>query len=222
MTVNEQPSETGSTFGDGAKGFSSPNRCSRRRFLAFSTAGAAAVGAASQADLGASKSSGEFVPSSSAPSSSGEDEDEEEGEDKEEDVEFVDQPTPARYFIRRENGSYEVKQGPVGAAVLGGPNPRHGDMIPNGQSFIHNRSGPPAIDVETWGLGLTGDALAQARSFTYAELLAMPQVTLRRTLDYGANCASFFPKLPPFPSSRRPGLTAGGCRRASPSGTSVR
>ena len=154
-------------------------RFSRRRFLAVSAAGAAAGAAGLYAIHGAPTRSITAERSTS------------------EEDEFVAQATPSRYFIRRENGSYEMRWGPVGEAALGAPGPHYGDTIPNDRSYIHNRSAPPAIDVRTWRLTLSGDALTRPRSFTYPELLAMPAVTLRRTLDCGANCAAFFPKLPP-------------------------
>ncbi|MFJ5678320.1 molybdopterin-dependent oxidoreductase [Streptomyces sp. NPDC093097] len=165
---------------DGARKLPPTARYSRRGFLELSAAGAATAGMGAYVTLGASRPSDAATPSSA------------------EKEELVDQATPARYFVRRENGSYEMKWGPVGAAAVSGdPSLRYGDTIPNDRSYIHNRAKPPAIGVKTWRLRLTGDALTRPRSFTYAELSAMPQVTLRRTLDCGANCASFFPKLPP-------------------------
>jgi DMSO/TMAO reductase YedYZ molybdopterin-dependent catalytic subunit len=162
---------------------------SRRRFLACSAVGTAAGTAGTFFVGGAPVGSGTGAPSPSA-SDDG-------------DSEFVVQPTPSRYFIRRENGSYEMKWGSVGAAALGTPARQHEATIPNDRFFIHNRAHPPTIDVRTWRLSLTGDALARPRSFTSAQLLAMPQVTLHRTLDCGANCAAFFPKLPPSGSGDR-------------------
>jgi DMSO/TMAO reductase YedYZ molybdopterin-dependent catalytic subunit len=79
----------------------------------------------------------------------------------------------------------------------------YGDTIPNDRFYIHNRAHPPEIDRRMWRLKLTGDALTHPRSFTYEELLALPQVTVRRTLDCGANCAAFFPKLPPSGADNR-------------------
>jgi DMSO/TMAO reductase YedYZ molybdopterin-dependent catalytic subunit len=154
-------------------------KVSRRRLLAVSAAGAAAGAAGLYAIHGAPTRSITAERSTS------------------EEDEFVAQATPSRYFIRRENGSYEMRWGPVGEAALGAPGPHYGDTIPNDRSYIHSRSAPPAIDVRTWRLTLSGDALTRPRSFTYAELLAMPAVTVRRTLDCGANCRAFFPKLPP-------------------------
>jgi DMSO/TMAO reductase YedYZ molybdopterin-dependent catalytic subunit len=184
MTANDQPDGIEAPSG-GIMEFPPTARYSRRRFLAFSATGAAAGAAGSHVILGAPTRSGTVAPSPS------------------EEDEFVAQSTPSRYFTRRENGSYEMKWGPIGAAVFGGPGPHYADTIPNDRSYIHNRAKPPPIDVGTWRLTLTGDALTRPRSFTYAELLAMPQVTLRRTLDCGANCASFFPKLPPSGADNR-------------------
>jgi len=101
---------------------------------------------------------------------------------------LVVQPTPAQHFISRGGGSMEMKWGPVR---------EYGETIPSDRFYIHNRARPPHIDRRTWRLKLTGDALTRPRSFTYEDLLALPRVTLHRTLDCGANCAAFFPRLPP-------------------------
>jgi DMSO/TMAO reductase YedYZ molybdopterin-dependent catalytic subunit len=116
---------------------------------------------------------------------------------------FVVQATPSWYFIHRENGSEEMKWGSAGRAVFGGRHVGYGELIPNDRMYIHNRGRPPAIDRRTWRLKLTGDALAHPRSFTYDELLAMPHVTLKRTIDCGANCSAFFPGLPPSGTDNR-------------------
>jgi DMSO/TMAO reductase YedYZ molybdopterin-dependent catalytic subunit len=77
-----------------------------------------------------------------------------------------------------------------------GPVKTYGDTVPNDRFYVHNRTRPPKVDVGAWRLEVTGNAVAHPRSFTYDELLALPQVTLRRVLDCGANCRAFFPKLP--------------------------
>lgn len=110
---------------------------------------------------------------------------------------FIVQAAPSWYFIQRENGSQEMKWGPVGYAVLHGEHAGYGELVPNDRMYIHNRARPPEIDRRIWRLKLTGDALTRPRSFTSEDLLAMPSVTLKRTVDCGANCAAFFPKLPP-------------------------
>jgi DMSO/TMAO reductase YedYZ molybdopterin-dependent catalytic subunit len=107
---------------------------------------------------------------------------------------LIVQPTPSLYFVSRGSGSAEMKWGPAR---------EYGDTVPNDRLYIHNRARPPDIDRRTWRLKLTGDAITHPRSFTYEELLALPQVTLRRTLDCGANCAAFFPRLPPSGSGGR-------------------
>jgi DMSO/TMAO reductase YedYZ molybdopterin-dependent catalytic subunit len=100
---------------------------------------------------------------------------------------FVVQETPSGYFLHRENGSEEMNWGRVG----------DGELTPNDRMYVHSRARPPRIDHRSWRLEVTGDAVGRPRSFTYGDLLAMPSVTLRRTLDCGANCRAFFPKLPP-------------------------
>jgi DMSO/TMAO reductase YedYZ molybdopterin-dependent catalytic subunit len=149
--------------------------CSRRRFFMYSAAGA----------VGSFLVSGSPTSADTAVSPSADMTD------------FVVQPTPSWYFIHRENGSEEMKWGPAGRAALAGEVHGYGDMIPNDRLYIHNRARPPSIDRRTWHLKITGDAITHPRSFTYQDLLALPAVTLRRTIDCGANCAAFFPKLPP-------------------------
>jgi DMSO/TMAO reductase YedYZ molybdopterin-dependent catalytic subunit len=148
---------------------------SRRQFLVYSAAGAAGSSLVSGTHAG--------VGTSVQPPSDRTD--------------FVVQPTPSWNFIHRENGSEEMKWGPVGKGVLHGQAQEYGETIPSDRFYIHNRARPPDIDRRAWRLKLTGDAITRPRSFSYEELLALSQVTLRRTLDCGANCAAFFPKLPP-------------------------
>jgi DMSO/TMAO reductase YedYZ molybdopterin-dependent catalytic subunit len=102
--------------------------------------------------------------------------------------ELVFQRTPSLYFISRDPGSKEMRFGTV---------KDYADTVPNDRFYIHNRAMPPRIDAENgWRLDIGGDAIGRPRGITYAELLAMPQVTVRRTLDCGANCRAFFPILP--------------------------
>ncbi|MBC6457868.1 molybdopterin-dependent oxidoreductase [Actinomadura sp. HBU206391] len=157
---------------------------SRRRFLtssAIGTAGSLVLGtgvaaeAAARGETTASRPSGEV------------------GKVAEE-ADRVVQATPSRYFVNRGNGSEEMKWGPARD---------YAETVPNDRFYIHNRARPPDIDRRTWRLRLTGDALARPRSFGYEDLLALPAVTLRRTLDCGANCRVFFPSLPPSGDGRR-------------------
>ncbi|MDX3107612.1 molybdopterin-dependent oxidoreductase [Nonomuraea angiospora] len=113
------------------------------------------------------------------------------------------QATPSWNFVHCENGSEEMKWGPVGRAPLSGEPVELGEFVPNDRMYIHNRARPPQLDRRTWRLKLSGDALRRPRSFTYDELLAMPSVTVKRTIDCGANCAAFFPKLPPGGTDNR-------------------
>lgn len=145
--------------------------CSRRRFFGYSAAGAAGAFAARHA----SAASGADTPQAAAR------------------TDFVVQATPSWYFTHRENGSEEMRWGPAGRAALDGEADEGREFTPNDRMYIHNRARPPEIDRRTWRLRLTGDALTRPRSFTYDELLAMPHVTLKRTID----CAAFFPELPP-------------------------
>ncbi|MBX3207237.1 MAG: molybdopterin-dependent oxidoreductase [Labilithrix sp.] len=101
---------------------------------------------------------------------------------------MVVKATPSLYFTSREAGSQEMNWGPVKDYTA---------TVPNGRFYVHNRTRPPSIDRQSWRLEIAGSAITRPRSLTYAELQAMPQVTLRRVLDCGANCRAFFPPLPP-------------------------
>jgi DMSO/TMAO reductase YedYZ molybdopterin-dependent catalytic subunit len=171
--VRHRPGRSGAGA-DRSQEIRSEAGCSRRRFFVYSVA-ATAPFFAERAPV----TSGRAAPAAA------------------EATNFVVQATPSWYFIQRENGSQEMKWGPVGRAVLDGQPGGYGEFVPNDRMYIHNRARPPAIDRRTWRLKLTGDALTRPRSFTYDELLAMPSVTVKRVIDCGANCAAFFPKLPP-------------------------
>lgn len=151
---------------------------SRRRFLASSAAGVGGSFLLRSLPASAVDQPGMVVPPSS------------------EETNFVVQPTPSRYFTRRENGSEEMRWGPAGRASLQGSMEGYGSTIPNDRFYIHNRARPPAIDRLTWRLRVGGDAVTRPRSFSHQELLMLPRATVRRTLDCGANCAAFFPRLP--------------------------
>ncbi len=101
--------------------------------------------------------------------------------------ELVVKRTPALYFESPDDGAREMRWGPAAD---------YGDTVPNERFYVHNRARPPMIDRRTWRLEVTGDAIGKPRSFSFDELVALPQVTHRRTLDCGANCRAFFPKLP--------------------------
>ncbi|MCW2900504.1 MAG: putative sulfite oxidase [Streptosporangiaceae bacterium] len=146
--------------------------CSRRRFLTYSTATAAGTYV-----LGKSRVSEAISP---AVSPSGADD-------------RVVKPAPSTYFVNRGPGSEEMRWGPV---------QDYGETVPNDRFYVHNRARPPQIDLGAWRLQLSGDAMVHPRSFSYQDLMALPQVTLRRTLDCGANCRAFFPRLPRSESDR--------------------
>jgi DMSO/TMAO reductase YedYZ molybdopterin-dependent catalytic subunit len=153
---------------------------SRRKFFVYSAAGATASFLGVRALAGESRRA-PAAPAAPAPPVA-------------DDANFVVQETPSGYFVHRENGSEEAKWGPTGA---------YGELTPNDRMYVHSRARPPQIDRRTWRLSVIGDALTRPRSFTYDDLLAMPPVTLTRTLDCGANCRAFFPKLPAAASETR-------------------
>lgn len=148
---------------------------SRRQFLRYSSAVAAGVltdGCASRPRAPAGLHSATLAPSPPSGAAG---------------ADVVVKPTPALYFTSREPGSREMNWGPV---------KDYGETVPADRFYIHNRVAPPKIDVRTWRLEIAGDAAGRPISLTYEQLLALPQVTLRRTLDCGANCRAFFPRLP--------------------------
>ncbi|HKV39375.1 MAG TPA: molybdopterin-dependent oxidoreductase [Blastocatellia bacterium] len=98
----------------------------------------------------------------------------------------VDQPTPSEYFTYLGSGSREMNWGSLGPDYL----------VHKNRLYIHNRATPPNIDLDTWTLQVTG-SVNHELALTYCELLAMPQVSLLRTLDCGANGRGHFPKYPP-------------------------
>jgi DMSO/TMAO reductase YedYZ molybdopterin-dependent catalytic subunit len=106
---------------------------------------------------------------------------------------LVVQPTPSPHFEHRGHGAEEMR---FAAAA------EYGDTVPNDRMYIHNRARPPRIDLAAWRLEITGSAVARPLSLRHADLLALPQVTLRRTLDCGANGRAFFPKLSPYESTK--------------------
>jgi DMSO/TMAO reductase YedYZ molybdopterin-dependent catalytic subunit len=150
---------------------------SRRQFLGYSAGTAALVlgkGCAPRASSGVSLHSATLATNGAHGSSSPI-------------VDLVVQPTPSLYFIGVEPGSREMKFGPV---------KDYGDTVPNDRFYIHSRARPPSLDTNNWRLEIAGDAVGRPRSLTFAELLSLPQVTMRRTLDCGANFRAFFSPLP--------------------------
>lgn len=103
------------------------------------------------------------------------------------DGDFVVKPTPSLFFDGREPGSREMKWGPV---------KDYGDIVPNERFYVHSRVPPPPLEQRAWRLVIDGDALPRPVTLDFDQLRALPEVTIRRTLDCGANCRSFFPALP--------------------------
>lgn len=101
---------------------------------------------------------------------------------------FVVEPTASTHFANRGNGAEEMKWG---AAA------EYGETVPNDRFYVHNRSRAPEIDVDAFRLEIRGSGVTRPRAFTYEEILALPPVTCRRTLDCAANCRAFFPKVAP-------------------------
>jgi DMSO/TMAO reductase YedYZ molybdopterin-dependent catalytic subunit len=96
--------------------------------------------------------------------------------------------TPATFFTYRGPGVREMNWGRLTAA---------NKLVSNAHFYVHNRKPPPIVDPDTWQLQVSGSALSQPYSFSYADLLAMPSVTIVRELECGANGRRFFPRLAP-------------------------
>ena len=98
----------------------------------------------------------------------------------------VDQPTPSEYFTYLGSGSREMNWGALSPDYL----------VRRDRFYIHNRATPPDIDINTWTLEVSGN-VANPFGVTYCELIALPQVSLLRVIDCGANGRGFYPKYPP-------------------------
>ncbi len=94
----------------------------------------------------------------------------------------VIKPTPDTLFADRGSGSnFETR-----LATL------TDDLTPNDRFFIRSHSPTPTIDVTTWRLAIEGDGVRTPVELSYADLTAMPQVTVTRVIECAGNGRRFF------------------------------
>ncbi len=67
-----------------------------------------------------------------------------------------------------------------------------GYLVPNDLFYVRNHAPTPRIDADSWRLRVEGDGVAGPCEFDYANLLAMPAVTLVRMLECAGNGRRFY------------------------------
>ena len=69
---------------------------------------------------------------------------------------------------------------------------QQGYVVPNELFFVRNHTRTPRIDVPTWRLKVEGSGIRRPLELTYDALLAMPSVSVIRTVECAGNGRSFF------------------------------
>ena len=67
-----------------------------------------------------------------------------------------------------------------------------GYLVPNDLFFVRNNNPTPHIDPATYQLEVYGSGVANPRSFSYEELLAMPSISVIRAIECAGNGRSFY------------------------------
>lgn len=67
-----------------------------------------------------------------------------------------------------------------------------GEVTPAALFFIRNHTSTPRIDGATWSLSIEGPGVTNPRTFTLADLEALPQVTQTRAIECAGNGRSFY------------------------------
>jgi len=94
----------------------------------------------------------------------------------------VVKPTPDTLFAPRGTGAdFETRLSTL-----------DGYLTPNDRFFIRSHSPTPLIDASTWKLRIEGSGVRNAIEFSYAELSAMPQVSVTRMIECAGNGRRFF------------------------------
>ena len=89
---------------------------------------------------------------------------------------------PAALFSNKGSGTdYETR-----------PSAWDGFITPNDRFYLRSHSPTPSIDVESWRLTIDGTGLNTPVALRYADLEAMPQVTLTRTIECAGNGRRFY------------------------------
>lgn len=103
---------------------------------------------------------------------------------------LIAKPVPARYFINRSHGAYEMNFGTLGDIPADG-------RVPNDRFYVNSRAKPPQIQLDQWRLEVVGDAVKKPRSFTLDELIGLGTEARDYIMDCGTNGRGFFPPYPP-------------------------
>lgn len=69
---------------------------------------------------------------------------------------------------------------------------QRGYVVPNELFFVRNHTRTPRIEVSTWRLRIEGSGVQRPLELTYDELLAMPSISVQRSIECAGNGRSFF------------------------------
>ncbi len=69
---------------------------------------------------------------------------------------------------------------------------RRGYVVPNELFFVRNHTRTPRIDVSTWRLRVEGSGVQRTLELAYDELVAMPSISVLRSIECAGNGRSFF------------------------------
>jgi DMSO/TMAO reductase YedYZ molybdopterin-dependent catalytic subunit len=97
-------------------------------------------------------------------------------------TDLVVKPTPPEFFY--DHGSNKEMRW---EAMHG-----RGYLVPNELFYVRNHTRTPRIDRDTWRLRIEGSGVSRPREFGYADLLAMPAVSVIRFIECAGNGRSFF------------------------------
>jgi sulfane dehydrogenase subunit SoxC len=67
-----------------------------------------------------------------------------------------------------------------------------GYVVPNALFFVRNHTRTPRLDVSTWRLRVEGSGVRHLLELTYDELLAMPSISVLRSIECAGNARSFY------------------------------
>ena len=92
-------------------------------------------------------------------------------------------PTPSEVFAPKGTGcDFETRPSLFGDAVI----------VPTAHFYLRQHSPTPRIDQDTWRLRIDGDGVQRPVDMSYADIAALPQTTLTRTLECAGNGRRFF------------------------------
>jgi DMSO/TMAO reductase YedYZ molybdopterin-dependent catalytic subunit len=94
----------------------------------------------------------------------------------------VAKPIPSELFVDRGSGTdFETRMVSLDDY-----------LVPTDRFYVRSHSPTPMIDAAGWTLTIEGSGVRSPVSFTYAELEAMPQVTVNRVIECAGNGRHFF------------------------------